>query len=153
MSELGLALIAAGSAVAGGAVTGWLSLRAGRGQADAARHAGDRQADAVITSVRMTLADQRETRAQEQRRKIYEQFLDATGLWATGVSAANGIDSRAAGERAFTSVLLEGPPDVVETAAEMLRMLRLGHADPTTFDQAKSRFVDAARVALAFPAG
>jgi hypothetical protein len=52
MGELGVALIAAGSAVAGSVVTGWFTRSAGQRQAAAAQHAGDRQADALLQTVR-----------------------------------------------------------------------------------------------------
>ncbi|MGW6459925.1 hypothetical protein ACWF94_29025 [Streptomyces sp. NPDC055078] len=61
MSQWGIALIAAGSAVAGGAVTGWFTRSAGHRQAEAARHAGDRQADALLATVQATLDEQRRT--------------------------------------------------------------------------------------------
>jgi hypothetical protein len=77
MGELGVALIAAGSALAGSALTGWFTIAAGRRQAAAARYAGDEQARAVIDTVNRTLDEQRAARAQDARRRVYSDFLTA----------------------------------------------------------------------------
>jgi len=77
MSELATTLIAAGSATAGGIVTGWYTRSAGIRQAAAARHAGERQADALLASVRMTLQGEAAQRALALRRQVYADFLGA----------------------------------------------------------------------------
>ncbi|AEW95467.1 hypothetical protein SCATT_30960 [Streptantibioticus cattleyicolor NRRL 8057 = DSM 46488] len=69
MGEWGVALIAAGSALAGSLITGWFTGRAGSSQAAAARHAGDRQADALLDTVRATLGEQRTIRLLDLRRQ------------------------------------------------------------------------------------
>ncbi|MFF3947401.1 hypothetical protein ACFYYN_21580 [Streptomyces sp. NPDC001902] len=78
MSEWGIALIVAGSALAGSLITGWLTKNAGRRQAEAARHAGDRQADALLHTVQASLNEQRRARIEDQRRQAYTAFLKAT---------------------------------------------------------------------------
>ncbi|MWA15439.1 hypothetical protein E5671_40735 [Streptomyces sp. BA2] len=70
-------MIAAGSAVAGSIVTGWFTRSAGQRQAAAARHAGDRQADALLATVQATLDDQRRARAIDRRRQVYLEFTEA----------------------------------------------------------------------------
>ncbi|MFI6005717.1 hypothetical protein ACIA98_35885 [Streptomyces sp. NPDC051366] len=75
MSEWGIALIAAGSAVAGSIATDWFALTPGRRQAVAAEHAGNRQADALVATVQATLDEQRRTRTIEQRRHVYLELL------------------------------------------------------------------------------
>ncbi|MGW1616511.1 hypothetical protein ACWCQZ_45165 [Streptomyces sp. NPDC002285] len=88
MSDWGVALIAAGSAIAGSAVTGWLTrsagLRqaaaarlAGEEQAAAARHAGERQADAVLKTVHQTLESQARVQQLAIKRDVYVAFLQA----------------------------------------------------------------------------
>jgi hypothetical protein len=77
MGELSIALIAAGSALAGSALTGWFTIAAGRRQAAAARYAGDEQAQAVIDTVNRTLDEQRVARIQDARRRVYSDFLTA----------------------------------------------------------------------------
>ena len=118
MSAWGAALLAAGSAVAGGAVTGWYARGAGVEQAEAARHAGDRQADALLDTVRMTLHEQAAVRVLDLRRQTYVRFLDAAG---TALSAAR-TGAGAAGDpaalhRALAGVTLEGPAEVAGAAA------------------------------------
>lgn len=153
MSELGVALIAAGAALAGGAITGWYAHRAGRQQADAARHAGDRQADALLESVRIqadaTLAavrlqieDAQHERRYARRRRCYGQFIDAVDAWAAG--AGSGAEA----ERAFGAVAFEGPDEVTESAREIMRLVRGGRSAPARVDDAKARFTAAARTAL-----
>ncbi|MFC4606891.1 hypothetical protein ACFO9E_03480 [Streptomyces maoxianensis] len=114
MSELGVALIAAGSAIAGSIATGWFTRHAGHRQAAAAKHAGDRQANALIATVQATLDEQRRARALEQRRQAYMQFLDAVLL-----PCETAEERRSAFEqmRAAMSVLhLEGPREVIVAA-------------------------------------
>lgn len=161
MGEFGIAVLAAAAAVAGGVITGWFTHRAAERQADAARHAGDRQADAMLESVRiqaeatldavrLQLDSDRAERARAQRRRIYEQFVDAVDAWASGATAGGGGGAdRAQAERAFGTLLFEGPDEVADRARDMLLMLRAGHADPTRLEQARSEFIAAARHAVA----
>ena len=77
MSEWGIALIAAGSAILGSAVTGYFAWKAGHRQAAAAEAAGQAQAAALISTVQATLDEQRRARAVEHRRQVYADMLTA----------------------------------------------------------------------------
>ncbi|MGW2016765.1 hypothetical protein [Streptomyces sp. NPDC001927] len=76
MSEWGIALIAAGSAILGSVTTGFFAWKAGHRQAAAAEAAGNAQANALIATVQATLDEQRRTRAVDQRRQVYVQLLE-----------------------------------------------------------------------------
>ncbi|MGW0731599.1 hypothetical protein [Streptomyces sp. NPDC002851] len=148
MTEWGVALIAAGAALAGSVVTGWFAMGAGGRQAEAARHAGDRQADAVLETVRATLHEQRTTRVLDLRRQTYVRFLEAAASAAstlrTGV--ADGPDQPSL-ERSLQAVLLEGPAHVAEAARELAD--RLERSRPLDdIEEAESAFLTAARQAL-----
>ncbi|WP_306318996.1 MULTISPECIES: hypothetical protein [unclassified Streptomyces] len=139
MSDWGVALIAAGSAIAGSVVTGWYGRASGIRQAEAARHAGDRQADALLTSVRMTLGAEEERAAREVRRRTYAEFLAAV---ESRVSGAEDDASRL--YRAASAVALEGPPAVADAAGGVVDVLRR-HVAPDEVRRAKDEFVRAAR--------
>ncbi|MYS60032.1 MULTISPECIES: hypothetical protein [Streptomycetaceae] len=148
MGEWGVALIAAGSALAGSLITGWFTGRAGSSQAAAARHAGDRQADALLDTVRATLGEQRTIRLLDLRRQTYVQFLHAAESAILTLRAGEGEgNDRLALQRAFSAVLLEGPSEVARAARKMVDALR---ADLSWDDleSARAGFVEAARVAL-----
>ncbi|MFI8323825.1 hypothetical protein [Streptomyces sp. NPDC085529] len=53
------------------------AVQAAQRQAAAAEAAGRAQAQALISTVQATLDEQRRTRAAEQRRQVYVEFLDA----------------------------------------------------------------------------
>ncbi|MFI9719773.1 hypothetical protein ACIHFE_08970 [Streptomyces sp. NPDC052396] len=127
MSEVGIALIAAGSALAGSLVTGWFSRSAAR----------------------MMLLDQRRVRGLEQRRQSYLRFLEAVEvrLLTRWTGEGQGSD-RFELQRALGAVLLEGPSEVVRAAREMERRLR-GEGTPDGLEGAREEFVRAARRALA----
>ncbi|MFF2655585.1 hypothetical protein [Streptomyces sp. NPDC058045] len=146
MSEWGVALVAAGAALAGSAVTGWYTRNAGLRQADAARHAGDRQADALLESVRMTLWAEREGRSQEARRRIYAQFLGAAEerVLAERTGRARADTDPAALERALSEVVLEGPPEVADAARRVVDALRR-HPGPDELRTVVGEFAEAAR--------
>ncbi|MFD5318573.1 hypothetical protein [Streptomyces sp. NPDC127098] len=127
MSEWGIALIAAAAAVAGSLVTGWF-----------ARSAGERQAAAMVATVRMSIAEQRSVRMLEQRRVTYLRFLEAAEGRAT---------DRAALRRAFDAVTLEGPTEVAESARTLVDRLR-GERSLDEIAQARAAFVAAAGKAL-----
>ncbi|MER0244372.1 hypothetical protein AAHZ94_20680 [Streptomyces sp. HSW2009] len=148
MSEWSIALIAAGSALAGSLATGWFTRSAGARQAEAARHAGDRQADALLDTVRMTLLDQRAVRLLDLRRQTYVRFLEAAETSAlvrrTGEREAG---ERAALQRAFGAVRLEGPDAVVDAAREVVGLVRR-EGSPDELDRARQRFIAECRTAL-----
>ncbi|MEU6173631.1 hypothetical protein ABZ832_17130 [Streptantibioticus parmotrematis] len=148
MSELGIALIAAASAVAGSAVTGWYTRNAGVQQAEAARHAGDRQADALLETVRMTMREEERVRVLAQRRQIYVRFVQAaearTLCERTG-QGDNDID--AVLQRAFGEVVMEGPTEVAAAARHFIEALRR-HGDLGDLEAAKAAFVSAAQGAV-----
>ncbi|MGW2509785.1 hypothetical protein ACWC0A_10200 [Streptomyces scopuliridis] len=153
MSEWGIALIAAGSALVGSLITGWFTRTASGRQAEAARHAGNRQADAVLDTVRATLEEQRAVRVLDLRRQTYVGFLECAEV--VGLSRRTGHDQpgdRPALQRAFVAVLLEGPEDVSRAAQRLVDCLR-GSPSPDDLDHARSEFIDAARGALSLPGG
>lgn len=146
MSEWGIALIAAGSALAGSLVTGWFARSAGMRQAEAAQHAGDRQADALLHTVRLTLQEQRAVRLLDLRRQTYVAFLEAAE--AVALTSRTGIGpGGAALQRAFGAVALEGPAEVARAAGEVVDRLRRDDS-PDDVERAKRTFVSAAQAAL-----
>ncbi|CAL9499313.1 hypothetical protein SUDANB145_03384 [Streptomyces sp. enrichment culture] len=145
MSDWGIALIAAGSAIAGSVVTGWYSRSAGLRQAAAARHAGDRQADALLESVRMTLRAESGHRESALRRQTYAEFLGAAE--ARIVAERNGrgqADEDVLLQRALGGVLLEGPPEAADAAQRLVEALRR-HERPDEVKRAKLAFVAVAQ--------
>ncbi|MEU0674398.1 hypothetical protein ABZ330_16140 [Streptomyces sp. NPDC006172] len=145
MSDWGIALIAAGSAVAGSVVTGWYARGAGIRQAEAARHAGDRQADALLESVRMTLRAESGHRELAHRRQVYAEFLGAAE--ARILTERNGrgqADDEALLQRTLGGVLLEGPPESVAAAQQLVDCLRR-HERPDELKRAKLAFVAVAQ--------
>lgn len=141
MSEWGVALIAAGSAIAGSVVTGWYGRGSGLRQAEAARHAGDRQADALLESVRLTIQAEAVQRALTQRRQIYVEFLGAAeARILTERTGRGGPDDEAQLRRALGAVVLEGPSEVAAAARQLVDCLRR-HEPPEDLDRAKSAFV------------
>ncbi|MEQ6028250.1 hypothetical protein SOM70_37500 [Streptomyces salinarius] len=166
MSEWGIALIAAGSAVAGSIVTGWFTRSAGYRQAEAARHAGNRQADALITTVRATLDEQRTAREVSQRREVYIQFLQAAetvrsaydqqggGPTARGRGAGAGPSEAdiAALQRALATVKLENASDAAAGYAinDMAdRVVQLAsESDVHVYHNARQWFLNEAHAAI-----
>ncbi|WP_210577935.1 hypothetical protein [Streptomyces sp. GESEQ-4] len=141
MSEWGVALIAAGSAIAGSIVTGWYARSSGLRQAEAARHAGDRQADALLESVRLTIQSEQVQRSLAQRRQIYVEFLGAAEARVlTERTGRGGSDDEALLQRALGAVVLEGPPEAATAARHLVDCLRR-HESPDDIDRAKSVFV------------
>jgi hypothetical protein len=152
MSEWAIALIAAGSAIGGSAVTGWYTRGAGIKQAEAARHAGDRQADALLDTVRMTLHEAAAVRVLDLRRQTYGRFLEAAEAAIvanrTGIGSGLGPASDAANlQHASVGVTLEGPAEVSHAARELLDRLRR-HGPPDDLEHAKADFISAAQTAL-----
>ncbi|WPB94399.1 hypothetical protein [Streptomyces malaysiensis] len=145
MSDWGIALIAAGSAIAGSVVTGWYTRSAGIRQAAAARHAGDRQADALLESVRMTLRAESGHREFALRRQTYAEFLEAAE--ARILTERNGrgqADDDVLLQRALSGVLLEGPPDAATAAQHLVDCLRR-HERPDELKRAKLAFISVAQ--------
>ncbi|MFE1271313.1 hypothetical protein [Streptomyces sp. NPDC058758] len=144
MSEWGIALIAAGSAVAGSITTGWFAWKAGHRQAAAAEAAGQAQASALISTVQATLNDQRQARTEERRRRVYTDLLTAGQAWELGASEG---ESRTLS--AFHAVEVEGP-DYVASAALDYASAAGGHGRDITFGSApaRERYLEAVRRAL-----
>ncbi|MGW8378378.1 hypothetical protein [Streptomyces sp. ODS28] len=140
MNDWATALIAAGSAIAGSVVTGWYTRSAGFRQAAAARHAGDRQADAVLESVRMTLRAEADQRALALRRQTYADFLAA----AEAKIRRGQADDDVALQRALGGVLLEGPAEATAAAQHLVDCLRR-HKKPDELKDAKLAFVEVAQ--------
>ncbi|MCF1599534.1 hypothetical protein [Streptomyces muensis] len=145
MSDWGIALIAAGSAIAGSVVTGWYARGAGIRQAEAARHAGDRQAEALLESVRMTLSAEAGHREFARRRQVYAEFLGAAEARILTERTGRGhTDDDVLLQRALGHVLLEGPPDAAAAAQHLVDGLRR-HERPGELASAKQAFVSVAQ--------
>ena len=155
MSEWGIALIAAGSALAGSIITGWFTRIAGGRQAEAARHAGDRQADALLDTVRITLQEQRAVRVLDLRRQTYLKFLEAAEIAITTRRTGGGTgDDRLALQRAFGAVALEGPTEVAQAARELIDGLgRERDYSIDDLERARLNFVGSAQDALSSARG
>ncbi|WP_331728789.1 hypothetical protein OG693_39415 (plasmid) [Streptomyces sp. NBC_01259] len=149
MSEWVSAAIGAGSAVFGGVVTGWFTRSAGHRQADAAAHAGNRQADALIATVQVTLDEQRDARALDRRREAYAQFLDA--MQSLHLGASSEPADLLGASHARNLVILEGPPSVTDAAHKyfyaVAAELRSGD-DEGAADATYKAFMQAATAAL-----
>ncbi|MGW3163934.1 hypothetical protein ACWC9Q_13840 [Streptomyces sp. NPDC001142] len=151
MSELGIALIAAGAAIAGSVATGWFTRNAGIRQAEAARRAGERQADALLETVRMTLQEQAAVRVLDLRRQTYARFLEAAEARILTERTGRGReDDDGLLERVLGTVLLEGPAEVAAAAQDLVDRLRR-HERPDDLVEAKLAFLSAARTALSPP--
>ncbi|MFD3524844.1 hypothetical protein [Streptomyces sp. NPDC058653] len=145
MSDWGIALIAAGAAIAGGAVTGWYTRSAGIKQAAAARHAGDRQAEALLESVRMTLRAESGHRELSLRRQTYADFLGAAeAKILTERGGRRQADDDVLLQQALSGVLLEGPPDAAAAAQYLVECLKR-HEKPDELKKAKLAFVSVAQ--------
>lgn len=160
MSEWGIALIAAGSAILGSIVTGWFTRGAGKRQATAAIQAGERQAEALLSTVQETLEEQRRTRVGDARRQAYLQFVSAVDGYAVVIGlplvqrGANGVEkAQGALQTALSLVELEGPPEVFEAAEQLLEDLlaiNVAHIGTSVSqaDSARTMFMVSARHAL-----
>ncbi|MET8826504.1 hypothetical protein ABZX40_28255 [Streptomyces sp. NPDC004610] len=148
MSELAVALVAAGAALAGSVVTGWYARNAGIRQAEAARQAGERQAEALLESVRMTVRGADLQRAVALRRQIYAEFLGAAEarILVERTGRATG-DEQGPLQRAYAGVVLEGPEQVAAAAQELLESLRR-HETQDDLHRAKTAFVGEAKRAV-----
>lgn len=131
MSEWVSALIGAGSAVAGGIVTGWYSRAAGFRQAEAAETAANRQVEALLESTRKSLGAASEAAKRQEQREAYLALLNA-------VDQSLDLNSAVAGEmpdqqtvarmeevtnriRAAVTLVDVVGPDSVRRAAEDMR--------------------------------
>lgn len=146
MSEWGIALIAAGSAILGSITTGFFAWKAGHRQAAAAETAGQAQAAALISTVQATLDEQRRARALDHRREVYSQLIDICNRrrHAVGPDGDETAVSPYDVEAAFSRVTLEGPADVVQAAREFVR----GAEGFSDFWDTEDDFINAARRAL-----
>ncbi|OKJ52562.1 hypothetical protein [Streptomyces sp. CB02261] len=149
MSEWGIALIAAGSAILGSIVTGFFAWKAGHRQAAAAEAAGQAQAAALISTVQATLDEQRRTRADERRRQVYADMLTAvTDLQRH----RDDHDALTRALRAHDLVVLEGPDDVAQVAMTFIVRARglegVAAASAEELVDARRAYIDAAILAL-----
>jgi hypothetical protein len=127
-------------------ITGWYTRGAGQRQAEAARHAGDRQADAMVATVRMTLVEQRAARELDQRRQTYLRFVELSSAMTQDRSTN---ESRFAElRRAYSAVELEGPDTVIAAARDFVDT-RLNRPSAELLEQARQAFLRSARRALA----
>ncbi|MFE0383937.1 hypothetical protein ACFW1F_07605 [Streptomyces bungoensis] len=148
MSEWGVALIAAGSAVAGSIVTGWYTRSAGIRQAEAAKHAGDRQADALLHTVRATLDDQRLARMEDRRRQTYIAFLEVVDDLSRD---SQSLELFRKMNDALVHVSIEGPQPVVAAALEYGRLAFTWDSDRNLLQplvEARTTYIAAVRTAL-----
>ncbi|MFE5484094.1 hypothetical protein [Streptomyces sp. NPDC056527] len=144
MSEWGIALIAAGSAILGSSVTGFFAWKAGHRQAAAAEAAGQAQANALIATVQATLDEQRRTRADERRRQVYAELLTAGHDQELDPSPEHISRSL----NAYYLVEVEGPGYVANAALGYLAAVNEsddGGEDP---QPARAAYIEAIRRAL-----
>ncbi|MDI3418479.1 hypothetical protein [Streptomyces luteolus] len=152
MSDLWVGVIAAGAALGGSFVAGWFGRSAGARQAEAARHAGDRQAEALLESVRLTIRAEARQRAVALRRQVYGEFLVAAEASILAErTGRGGPDDAVRLHGALGAVVLEGPAEAVAAAQLVVDGLRR-HARPDELADARDEFVAAAQRALADPA-
>ncbi|WP_062213982.1 hypothetical protein [Streptomyces sp. NBRC 109706] len=138
MTEWGVALIAAGSALVASLISGIF-----------ARSAGRRQAAAMLETVRITVEQQRRERALAARRATYLRFLDAAETVLLARRAGGGsAEDRAALQRAMGAVQLEGP--AATEAGALLEALRRERG-LDELERARFAFIHAAREALRAP--
>ncbi|MFD3991409.1 hypothetical protein [Streptomyces sp. NPDC058583] len=160
MSEWGIAILAAASAIAGSLVGGYFARGAGKRQASAAIAAAEHQVDALFSTVRDTLDEQSRARVVDARRQAYVQLLSAVDgyamlLGARFVSRAPGAEdeARIALRTALSLVDLEGPVEVSAAAKELADDLFDAPQDregvPMSVPEKRAVFMDAARQALA----
>ncbi|MFF6794324.1 hypothetical protein ACFY9C_35240 [Streptomyces filamentosus] len=148
MSEWGIALIAAGSAILGSITTGWFAWKAGHRQAAAAEAAGRAQASALVSTVQATLDEQRRARASDQRRQVYARLLTE----GAALESDFRLETTSMAE-AFSLVRLEGPAKVTEAAlayreaVEQTRFRRT-EASQERLRAARNTFIHAAQNAI-----
>ncbi|MFE7553583.1 hypothetical protein [Streptomyces gardneri] len=149
MSDWGIALIAAGSAIAGSIAAGYFAWKAGHRQAAAAEAAGQAQADALISSVQDTLGEQRHVRAEERRRRIYLEVLLRLRDYQLDCSAENAARALKACEELS---LEDSEYEYVYTAAVQYAQAAIGSrvesAGQQEIHQARQAYLAAVRRAL-----
>ncbi|MFD3569380.1 hypothetical protein [Streptomyces sp. NPDC058667] len=156
MSEWGIALIAAGSAILGSIVTGFFAWKAGHRQAAAAEAAGQAQAAALISTVQATLDEQRRARSEERQLEAYKEFLTAADESrrpdAALAAIQNGLGPRLT--EAFSALQLVAPKPVAEAASGYFRSLLMATRAESLDDRSvltsagqrhRTRFLAAAR--------
>ncbi|MFF6903540.1 hypothetical protein [Streptomyces hydrogenans] len=147
MSEWGIALIAAGSAVAGSITTGFFAWKAGHRQAAAAEAAGQAQAAALVSTVQATLDEQRRARATDQRRQVYVEFLDAAQCCQ--INRTEDTGSRLL--RAESMVYVVGPEDVARASSEYCQLALVrspSEQEKDAAEDARVAYIAAVRGAL-----
>ncbi|MBC9725685.1 hypothetical protein [Streptomyces sp. TRM68367] len=136
------ALIGAGAALAGSVIS-----------ARSTRAAGERQADAALHTLRLSLAEQRTVRILDQRRQTYARFLEAADTVAVTRRTGEGQPTDLPDlQRAYSTVLLEGPEQPAGAASALLDSLR-GQASLDDIDARRNEFIESARSALSDAAG
>ncbi|WP_189602121.1 hypothetical protein [Streptomyces lateritius] len=152
MSEWGIALIAAGSAILGSITTGFFALKAGHRQAEGAEKAGLAQANALIATVQATLDEQRRARADDRRRQVYAELLTAGSEWQDSREADSGTRMVSAFGLVELEGPLEGPSDVVMAALRYLDAVRQyarSAGNPEVVVTTRTAYISAVRRALA----
>ncbi|MFD5651012.1 hypothetical protein [Streptomyces sp. NPDC127039] len=149
MSDWGIALLAAGAAIVGSVVTGWYARGAGLRQAQAARDAADRQAEALLESVRITLRGADGQRAIALRRQVYAEFLCAVEARLLAERGGRGTgDEELVMQRAYAGVALEGPAEVAVAAKGFIDSM-LRHEALDQLQEARTAFIVEAQRAVA----
>ncbi|MET9725432.1 hypothetical protein [Streptomyces zaomyceticus] len=140
MSDWGIALIAAGSAILGSSVTGFFAWKAGHRQAAAAESAGQAQAAALISTVQATLDEQQRARVDERRRMTYAAVLTA----ATDYHVSEDSQDGARLLSAISAVEVEGPPEVAACALSYGRAVTSEIGQPADVARDRALRVEAA---------
>ncbi|MEU6357717.1 hypothetical protein ABZ896_51930 [Streptomyces sp. NPDC047072] len=131
------AFVGAGAALAGSVIA-----------ARSTRAAGERQAEAALHALRLSVAEQRAARVHDQRRQAYVRFLEAADAVVvtrrTGEGQPGDVPDL---HRAHSVVALEGPEGPAAAARVLMDRLRV-RSTPDELDAARDGFVEAARAAL-----
>ncbi|PAZ17264.1 hypothetical protein CLM62_03135 [Streptomyces sp. SA15] len=131
------ALIGAGAALAGSLIS-----------ARSTRAAGERQAEAALHTLRLSLEEQRAVRVLDQRRQTYVRFLEAADAVAVTRRTGEGQSSDLSDlQRAYGVLLLEGPAEPAAAAHALMEAFRK-HASLGELDTHRREFIESARTAL-----
>jgi hypothetical protein len=147
MDVWGIAIVAAGSAIAGGLSTFWFA------RPSACRSPG--QADAQLAAAALypsvVRGSGRAEQQQEVRRSGYASFIERvdSAFAAAAVDGSVPLDQRRSVSHALDIISLIGPDDVVEAAQQVALLVNtdIGRS-PGDVERARSALLTAARRAL-----
>lgn len=149
MSPWGIALVAVGSAIAGGLVVAWFARPM---KVKATSETQPLAADLV----RLITGDAREQREREARRPAYLDFLVRVGaaLGMAGPVGASTLEERRAVSSALDVLVLVGPADAVEAAQHLAALAqRDDWRLSSEVGEARAAFLTSARSALGSSSG